>query len=167
MDVNEGSLRTKDDRGRTVSMLDPYTLHLLRRHDAIPTDALAVLAADLGSGLTRITRFLFVLGIVCVVPGVIAFVVHLIAIIKAGGMVWPLPWWLLVANVWIVPFVLWVAAGQARARSVRSVMIKHLRCPHCGYDLRMLQADPTDGATTCPECGCAWRLSEYANADSA
>jgi transcription initiation factor TFIIIB Brf1 subunit/transcription initiation factor TFIIB len=37
-------------------------------------------------------------------------------------------------------------------------MLKHLRCPHCGYDLRGLAADPEDGATVCPECGCAWRL---------
>jgi transcription initiation factor TFIIIB Brf1 subunit/transcription initiation factor TFIIB len=37
-------------------------------------------------------------------------------------------------------------------------MLKHRRCPHCGYDIRGLPVDPQDGATVCPECGCAWEL---------
>jgi hypothetical protein len=37
-------------------------------------------------------------------------------------------------------------------------MLKHRRCPHCGYDLRLLPIDSNDGATVCPECGCAWSL---------
>ena len=57
----------------------------------------------------------------------------------------------------IVP---WVTAREARVRRVRSVMLKHRRCPHCGYDLRGSPTDPKDAATTCPECGCAWLLSE-------
>ena len=43
-------------------------------------------------------------------------------------------------------------------RSKNNVMLQHLRCPHCGYDLRLLPTDPKDGASVCPECGCAWRL---------
>ena len=35
---------------------------------------------------------------------------------------------------------------------------RFLRCPHCGYDIRGLPTDPEDGATICPECGCAWQL---------
>ena len=38
-----------------------------------------------------------------------------------------------------------------------------LRCPHCGYDLRELPGDPDDGATVCPGCGCAWKLSQTEN----
>jgi hypothetical protein len=41
---------------------------------------------------------------------------------------------------------------------VASVMLKRRHCPHCGYDLRGLPVDSTDGATVCPECGCAWNL---------
>ncbi len=150
--------RIKDARGRNVTQLDPITMRLLRQHDVIPAEPLAEVAADLGSGLTKLTRFFFVLGIVFAAPGVIAFVVHLIRILRAGGMVWPLPKWLLLANVWVVPFALWITACQLRSRRIRLVMIKHLRCPHCGYDLRMLPTDPEDGVTVCPECGCAWRL---------
>jgi hypothetical protein len=39
-------------------------------------------------------------------------------------------------------------------------MLKHRRCPHCGYDLSNLPTDPEDGVTGCPECGCAWMLEE-------
>lgn len=154
--------RIKDARGRKVTQLDPITMRLLRQHDGIPTERLAEVAADLGTGLTKRTRLFLVLGVVCAAPGVIAFVVHLIRILRAGGMVWPLPKWLLLANLWVVPFALWIAACQLRSRRIRSVMLKHIRCPHCGYDLRMLQADPGDGATVCPECGCAWQLDETA-----
>jgi hypothetical protein len=39
-------------------------------------------------------------------------------------------------------------------------MLKFRRCPHCGYDLRLLPADPADSATVCPECGCAWLIDD-------
>ena len=51
-------------------------------------------------------------------------------------------------------------ARRARLRRVCDVMLEHLRCPHCGYDLRLLPLDLTDGATVCPECGFAWRLQD-------
>ncbi len=159
--------RIKDARGRNVTQLDPITMRLLRQHDVIPAEPLAEVAADLGSGLTKLTRFFFVLGIVFAAPGVIAFVIHLTRIFWAGGMVWPLPTWLLLANVWVVPFAIWIAACQLRSRRIRSVMLKHLRCPHCGYDIRGLPAAVEDGATVCPECGCAWRLDETADSGGA
>lgn len=151
-------LRTRDARGQPVSMLDPYTLHLLRRYDVIPDEPLARLAADLGDGLTRLTRFFFVLGVVCTLPGIIALAIQLIRILQAGRLIWPLPWWLLLANFWVVPFVLGIAARELRERRIHSVMLHHRRCPHCGYDLRGLPRDPADRATACPECGHAWRL---------
>ena len=55
-----------------------------------------------------------------------------------------------------------LAFRMAKAKYVSrvvSVMLKHLRCPHCGYDIRGLHVDPQDGCTVCPECGCAWELS--------
>ena len=50
------------------------------------------------------------------------------------------------------------SARRARFRRVCDVMLKHLRCPHCGYDLRLLPVDPADSATVCPECGCGGQL---------
>lgn len=150
--------RQKDARGKRVTLLDPYLLHRLRRHDVIPAVPLAEVAGALGSGLTRFTRPLLFLGILCSLIGAIAFVGTLVQALRAGRMVWPLPKSLLLANVWVVPFVIWVSASEIRSRRIRSVMLRHVRCPHCGYDLRLLPADSKDGATVCPECGSAWKL---------
>ena len=60
----------------------------------------------------------------------------------------------------ISAIVFWRSGRRARARLVCAIMLKHLRCPSCGYDIRGLPTDAKDGATVCPECGCAWRLDE-------
>lgn len=56
-------------------------------------------------------------------------------------------------------FFTWLMASQIRSRRTQAVMLKHRRCPHCGYDIRGLPTDPDDGATICPECGCACQLA--------
>ena len=61
----------------------------------------------------------------------------------------------------------WRSGRRARAKLVCAIMLQHLRCPHCGYDLRLLPVDPADGATICPECGCAWHLGDKADARAA
>ncbi len=43
---------------------------------------------------------------------------------------------------------------------VATVMLTYVRCPHCGYDIRGLPRSSEDGATVCPECGCAWMLND-------
>jgi hypothetical protein len=57
-----------------------------------------------------------------------------------------------------IPWIIWYVIKRRRFGRVAGVMLRHLRCPHCGYNMRDLPADPGDGATVCPECGCAWRL---------
>jgi hypothetical protein len=139
-------------------MLDPFTLHLLRQRKDIPVEPLAAVAADLGSGLTRVTRVLFVASLLAMGPGIVALAAYVIRVFRAGGIVWPLPKWVLLANLWVIPFVLWMSAREIRSMRIHAVMLRHRRCPHCGYDLRLLPPDPVDGATVCPECGCAWAL---------
>ncbi len=59
---------------------------------------------------------------------------------------------------------------MARAKygnRVASVMLEHRHCPRCGYDIRSLPADTEDGATVCPECGCAWKLGDADGPDAA
>jgi hypothetical protein len=68
--------------------------------------------------------------------------------------------------IWIGPLMIWMVAKAARYNRIRSVMLRHRRCPHCGYDLRMLPTDPEDEATVCPECGCAWRLHNTQQSES-
>ena len=57
-----------------------------------------------------------------------------------------------------IPFSAWYRTKWSRFGKIAAAMLKYLRCPHCGYDLRLLPADPAAGATVCPECGCAWQL---------
>lgn len=53
--------------------------------------------------------------------------------------------------------VTWRIARRGRCRHICHIMLQHLRCPHCGYDLHRLPTNPKDRATVCPECGCAWQ----------
>jgi predicted Zn-ribbon and HTH transcriptional regulator len=62
--------------------------------------------------------------------------------------------------------VLWVNAKRARFGKIGRIMLKHARCPHCGYDLRNLPTDPIDEATVCPECGCAWHMPQNARKEA-
>jgi predicted RNA-binding Zn-ribbon protein involved in translation (DUF1610 family) len=54
--------------------------------------------------------------------------------------------------------VVWFSSRFVRRKKVCRTLLRHSRCPHCGYDLHGLPADEEDEATICPECGCAWRL---------
>ncbi|MHC4770006.1 MAG: hypothetical protein ACYTEI_15050, partial [Planctomycetota bacterium] len=64
--------------------------------------------------------------------------------------------------VFVIAFVPWMVVHKRRSRRgrVSALMIKHRRCPHCGYSVQGLPVDPADGATVCPECACAWRLDD-------
>ncbi len=55
-----------------------------------------------------------------------------------------------------------LAFRMARAKyisRVASVMLKYRHCPHCGYNIKGLPIGLKDGATVCPECGCAWNVT--------
>ena len=57
-----------------------------------------------------------------------------------------------------IPWIMRFNIKKRRFGKVGAAMLKYLRCPHGGYDLRLLPTDPVDGATVCPECGLAWKL---------
>ena len=152
--------RFKDARGRPVSVLDPYLLHRLRRHDLIPADPLREIARSTGSGWVKAGRVIF--------TTVWPLVLMCLAVAhwsKWGGgfTVHPreLRLWIVLLVCFAVNIVLvWFVSRSGRLAKVCKVMLEHLRCPHCGYDLRLLPTDPGDGATICPECGCAWKLGD-------
>ena len=60
--------------------------------------------------------------------------------------------------IWVV----WYYMKRSRYEKTAAAMLKHFRCPHCGYNLHGLAPDGTDGATVCPECGCAWNVDSQA-----
>ena len=153
--------RIKDARGRKVTQLDPVTMRLLRQYDVIPAEALRKLADEIGVGWSRRIRVLFIIAVVCLALFVLVAVVGFVAdVIKGAGFGMPVPVLVVLPSVWIGPWVIWTGARAARFKRIHRVMLKYNRCPHCGYDLRMLPVDPEDGVTVCPECGCTWRLED-------
>ena len=149
-----------DARGRRVSQLDPVMMHLLRRPGTIPLDVLREVAQQIGLGVTRATRLSFwasIVGLACLMIAVAICATRL-----ANGTI-------STRRVFIslVPYIAvlsgmctcWVSLRNTRHQQIGKVMLQHRRCPHCGYDLRLLPTDPTDEATVCPECGCAWELT--------
>jgi hypothetical protein len=165
---DESKGRIRDVRGRLVTQLDPVTLHVLHRHNIIDADALDAIVEDLEPGTARIRRYLIVI-IPCAIGLVAAGTATLYFVSDPGArqdlistLTNPA---LMVPNLVCCIFVPWIVARQARLKRVRFAMLKHRRCPHCGYDLRGLPTDPADQATVCPECGCAWVLDEQAMAE--
>jgi hypothetical protein len=151
--------RIKDARGRKVKQVDPVMMRLLRQHDVSPAETLRALADEIGVGWSKYVRVVFFIAVVCLVLFALVAAVGFVAdAIKGGGFSVPVPVLVLLPGVWIGPWLIWMGAKAARSKRVRRVMLQHLRCPHCGYDIRGLPTDPTDGATVCPECGCAWTL---------
>jgi hypothetical protein len=155
----------KDGRGRLVTLIDPFLMHKLGQHGTIPAGPLAKIAREIGSGWHRHGVWLF--SYVWSVTLVILVAVHFL---EWGGGLSPHPRELRLWIVLLLLFVLncvivWFFSRHGRLRRVCQILLKHLRCPHCGYDLRLLPHDPADGATVCPECGCAWRPEQHENAE--
>ena len=147
--------RIKDARCRSVRQLDPVAMHLLRQDDVIPMEVLRQIVSEKGVRITGKERASLVVGVIAL-AGVIGLFAHSILTGDfAGG---PLARTASLAWFSLMPWVLWVGIKRARFGIVAAAMLKYLRCPHCGYDLRLLPTEPADYATVCPECGCAWKL---------
>lgn len=150
----------KDARGRPVPQLDPVAMHLLLRHDTIPVEALRKIAEELDPGEVSRRRRACVWAVIGVAVWYAAFFGYFRLFSTWKG--WDPVLVIFCITYFLFPFasvyVGFRKARRARYERIRRVMLKHLRCPHCGYDIRGLPTDPADGATVCPECGCAWQL---------
>jgi hypothetical protein len=153
------SFRVTDSHGRRVPMLDPYALHLLRLHDIIPAEPLALMAREIGSGLDpKMRRILIILGVTGAFSAVI-FVIFCIDMLihqQYWRLLGRVP--LLLSQVWIWSLIFWLYAKRIRYKRIQAVMLKYRHCPHCGYDIHDLPTNSADGSTMCPECGCTWLL---------
>ena len=141
--------RVKDFRGRAVTLIDPFVMHKLRRYDTIPADS-----------LSRIV-FSYVWSMALVILTAAHF-------LKWGGgyPVNPreLRLWIVLLSIFVVNCgLVWYFSRRTRLKRVCRILLQYLRCPHCGYDLRMLPTDVADGATVCPECGSAWQFVNKEN----
>ena len=152
-----------DRRGKTVELLDPMMLQLLRRDHAIDQRTLDRMMNHLEPGLAGRSRKMFLsLALGLAVAGAAFTVLWLV-----GGRnfrtaltqsIVQQPWIFLPAvfGTVVVPII---AARKRHGRRVPGLLLRYKRCPHCGYDLQGAAVDESDGATVCPECGCAWDLA--------
>jgi hypothetical protein len=150
-----------DARGRSVSQVDPVMMHLLRQPGGIPPEVLRDMAQQIGIGMTRANRLAFWGSVASIVCCGIALAIGLTRL-SAGSITFRrfLTTMVPFTSIWIAPFGFWIGTRNARSERTTRTMLEHLRCPHCGYDIRGLPTAPEDGATICPECGCAWRLDD-------
>ncbi|UCD74640.1 MAG: hypothetical protein JSV91_12730 [Phycisphaerales bacterium] len=161
----EYSGRICDARGREVRVISPLRMRLLGRFEVIEREALNAILEDITPGFRRnlwfaiiilaITLVLTVGGIVtnCLMEGPGAWR-DLVSDLK---MMFPMFIACLIGGV-VAP---WIAVRQGRIKRTIAALLKHHRCLHCGYDLRSLPVDSSDGATACPECACVWRFEEF------
>lgn len=149
----------RDARGRSVTMLDPYVLHLTRRHSAIPAEPLSKIAREVRSGMEHLPRWVVR---VCAIGwglAVLVYIVYCVDLLRHDRVsdLFGTPG-IMMSSLCILPALFWYSAKHIRSVRIRKAMLTSLRCPHCGYDIHGLPVDPDDGATVCPECGCAWEL---------
>jgi hypothetical protein len=139
-------------------------LHLLNLPSVIPAQTLRDIADELmpGARRQRLLQILSVVaGFVLVIGGNIVYFRYFSTwkgLDPINTTIYIVQFLCLMSG----PLIAYRIARSGYASRVVSVMLKHRHCPHCGYDLRLLPVDPQDGATVCPECGCAWRLGEAA-----
>jgi len=151
-----------------VTQLDPITLRLLGGLEGIPPDLLQDMCGGIGTRMTRTELWLFgsprimhwVIRLTAVGFSVLLVLCVAVAIIRPSALSSTARYLLPLSASLTFLYLLWIIARRIRSRRVVEIMLEYLRCPHCGYDLRMLLADPQDGATVCPECGCAWKLGD-------
>ena len=164
----QGTWCLKDARGRSVTQLDPVTMNLVRQHDVIPAETLRKLAAEVGVGWPLLVKLTFFAMLVFVV---VCFLVNGVWLLKdllsrRAGLDAFASRLVLLTPPLAALLMIWFVSARVRFKRIRSIFLKYNRCPHCGYDLRLLPTDPDDGATICPECGCAWRLHTSSGADT-
>ena len=149
--------RIKDARGRAVTQLDPVALFIFRQHHVIDAETLQVIAHEKGVRISVWERSALIGGVCGALLVICLFTFALISgdirnapYAKSAGLLY----------LCSFPWIIWFGTKFRRFGNIAAAMLKWRRCPHCGYDLRSLPTDPADGATVCPECGCAWKLAD-------
>lgn len=161
--AEQGSSKTrkvghiKDARGRKVTQLDPVAMHFLRQHDSIDADVLRAIANEKGVRITTGERVPLVIGII---GALLVSTLFTMALVTGGIRSAPFAKSAGLLYLCCLPWIIWYGLKRKRFGNVAAAMLRHRRCPHCGYDLQLLPLDPADGATVCPECGCAWLLEK-------
>jgi hypothetical protein len=138
-----------------VTQLDPLALFVLQRSGPIERPVLAAIVAEKGIRMTRLEKGAMILSLILLLALIVTVIFKLL-----GGDSWSHLIRRMVPTfyLFIWPFIVWGGMRASRFGKIAAAMLRHRRCPHCGYDLRNLPVNDADGATVCPECGCAWKL---------
>jgi hypothetical protein len=156
--------KIKDARGRVVRQLDPVSMHVLRQHDRIDADALRSIVSTGGIRIRAVERVWMVAGVLAPLVVLALFGAEVVSGGVYDGLYAKTASLLFMCSI---PWIVWLGMRRSRFGKVTTAMLGHSRCPHCGYDLAALPPDPEDGATVCPECGCAWLVPDAAQAKAA
>ena len=162
MKQGERTYQATDARGRRVTQLDPVAMHVLNYSGTIPVDKLSEIADEIRpkakrQGLFQALTVLF--GLLFVIGGNVFYFSYFSTwkgLDPIGVTIYVIQFVVIVSG----PLIAYRLARGSYANRITPVMLKYSLCPHCGYDLRLLPASPNDGATTCPECGCAWLIDD-------
>jgi len=137
-----------------VKPLDPLAMHLLHQHHLIEAGVLRDIANEPDVKITVAERASLIVGVVTLLL-VCCLLFYSIFVGDLGEAPYAKT-----SSVLLFAFMAWLAWARirmARFGKVATAMLRHHRCPHCGYELANLPA-AEDGLTVCPECGCAWRM---------
>ncbi len=158
-----GGYAATDARQQPVSVLDPIRMFLLWQRNPIPTELLAAVPRELVPGLRRAWRLQFWVLLLMMSGG---FSIGLLYMRFSAAPLHEYLYLLPGLALYLIALAsIWYGFRMRRLEHVKDVLLRHLRCPHCGYDLRMLPVDTADGATICPECGHAWHLSDTSDSN--
>jgi hypothetical protein len=151
-------------------MLDPIALHTLHRATPIYADTLRAIVETLAPGTGRYRRHLILItfGTLLLVAALATALIlllywksdaagrqDLVQMLRSGTL---LP--IIAPGLAISVVMPWMIVRHAQRSHVCAALLKHRRCPHCGYDLRGAPADGPPGTTICSECGCAWQTDD-------
>ncbi len=150
----------RDARGRPVTQINLVAAQVLGARGMIEPEVLERIVSGPGVRVSRVERGALYLSVMLAFGVVVSFLARAMGTEWAASVTKPLP---TVGYLLIWPFIVWGALRKKRFGKMAGAMLSHLRCPHCGYELRGLPASSEDGATVCPECGCAWLLDTGSN----
>jgi hypothetical protein len=144
-------------------LIDPVKLYLLNQRSLIPTDTLRSMANELlpGARRQRIIQIVSIALSIGVVGGGTVVYFRYFSTWTGFDPVNVTIYVIQIAVILAGPFIGIRVTRSRYVSRVARVLLEHHCCPHCGYDIRDLPADASDGATVCPECGCAWRQQEW------
>lgn len=150
----------RDARGKAVTQIDLVAAQVVGRAGVIERETLERIVSEPGVRVSRIERGALYVSAALALGVAVSTVARLSGAEWAIGVTKPLP---TVGYLLIWPFIIWGGLRKKRFGNMAKAMLRHRRCPHCGYDIRGLPVDERDGATVCPECGCAWLLGNAEN----